>query len=159
MRDVTESREAPAWMARYCVHDDEPIECNGKQGMERPRIDIEIEHAMAGRRPRFHFEAKRLYRSDSVAEYVGSAGLGAFLDGTYGADRGDAGMLGYVQQGSPATWAQRLEDKLQASPSDYALTHSWSAESLANCRPCYRTKHKRSDGKAVCVYHTLLSFC
>jgi hypothetical protein len=80
----------------------------GCYGKNRPRIDIEFVRTGRGVRPRFHVEAKRLYRSDSVNEYFGSSGLRMFLDGKYAGSWPSAGMLGYVQSDTCAVWLRRL---------------------------------------------------
>ena len=104
MRDAIEGPQRLAWASRYAVHDDRPISQTDRQGRSRARIDIEVERTMPGPHPRFQFEAKRLHRGDSVSEYVGDNGLGAFLDGTYASSCAAAGMLAYVQISDSKSW-------------------------------------------------------
>lgn len=54
---------------------DAPQNVPGRFGKMRPRIDFEFVYVVRGRRPGFHIEAKRLYRSDSINEYFESGGL------------------------------------------------------------------------------------
>ena len=71
----------------------------GKLGKSRPRVDIEFERVVRGKRPRLRFEAKRLNSATghTVAKYLGEEGLGCFLSGKYPMMHAEAGMLGYVQ--------------------------------------------------------------
>src|SRR6185437_8280784 len=71
VRNLLESAGAEPWMEHIEVLDDPPQILAGRYGKARPRIDIEFVQTLRGRRPRFHIEAKRLYRSDSVNEYFG----------------------------------------------------------------------------------------
>ena len=110
MREVIESEDAEAWMQLFDVHDDPPQNVSGKLGRSRPRVDIEfVRLSGRGKRPRFHIEAKRLYRSNSVEKYFGGDGLGCFLVGRYAAQEAAGGMLGYVQTDSSLEWLGRLK--------------------------------------------------
>ncbi len=74
-QSLVESDEAESWMDYIVINDDPPQNLAGQFGKNRPRIDFEFLYVVRGRRPRFHIEAKRLYRSDSVSEYFGLGGL------------------------------------------------------------------------------------
>jgi hypothetical protein len=108
VREVVEANDAELWMHNFEIHDDPPQNIRGKFGKHRPRIDIEFVRSERGRRPRFHIEAKRLYRGGSVNEYFGANGLGMFLSGNYAPNEGFAGMLGYVQTEDGLVWLGRL---------------------------------------------------
>ena len=107
-RTLIESDQAEPWMENMEVLDDPPQALAGRYGKKRPRIDIEFVRTERGIRPRFHIEAKRLYRSDSVNEYLGPSGLQMFVHGKYAGNRPSAGMLGYVQSDTCAHWQRRL---------------------------------------------------
>lgn len=109
-RQIVESEYAEPWMEHLEILDDPPQDLRGRRGKSRPRIDIEFVQTMHGRRPRFHVEAKRLYRSDSVSEYFGPSGLQMFVDGTYASEWPSAGMIGYVQSDDCSIWLGRLAD-------------------------------------------------
>src|SRR2546427_5962096 len=87
----------------------------GKLGKRRKRVDIEFERSSRGVAFHFHFEAKRLYRSDSLSEYLGDEGLGMFLSGDYASDERVGGMLGYVQRDSLDAWLGKLQIELGAN--------------------------------------------
>ena len=72
IREITEDPEAQDWIARYEVHDEPPQNTEGRTGKRRRRVDMELAliSGQTGKRPRFQFEAKRLYRGDSVTEYL-----------------------------------------------------------------------------------------
>jgi hypothetical protein len=97
VREALEATDAESWMQNFDILDDPPQNIHGKFGKHRSRIDIEFVLVGRGRRPRFHIEAKRLYRARSVNEYFGNEGVGMFVAGTYAAGETSAGMLGYVR--------------------------------------------------------------
>jgi hypothetical protein len=107
-RTLIESDEAKPWMENMEVLDDPPQSLAGRYGKKRSRIDIEFVRAGRGLRQRFHIEAKRLYRSDSVNEYFGLSGLQMFIRGEYAGGWPSAGMLGYVQSDTCAVWLRRM---------------------------------------------------
>lgn len=157
-------RSLPRWSDRDFIRDQVPVSGEGRIGIERPKIDIEVESAEKCRRPIFHFEAKRLRADDShsVSEYVGRAGLGSFLDELYARSGGEGGMLGYVQSKSPEHWADAIERKLQRSKrSDTRLRDDghWQVVSLLKKLDCtYSTRHDRPKLGPITVFHTLLDF-
>ena len=108
VREALEAHDAELWMQDFEILDDPPQNIGGKFGKNRPRIDIEFVRAVRGPRPRFHIEAKRLYRSGSVNDYFGITGLDMFVVGTYAAKETFAGMLGYVQTEDSRAWLNRL---------------------------------------------------
>ncbi len=119
-KEVIESEDAEPWMDHLVVLDDPPQNDQAERlGKKRPRIDIEFVEARRGPRPRFHVEAKRLYRSDSLGKYVGANGLGMFLSGTYASVWPSAGMLGYVQTQGCADWRGKLADRLTKDGADF----------------------------------------
>lgn len=109
IRDALEAEDAESWMQDFDIYDDPPQNIAGKFGKHRPRIDLEFIRVLRGRRPRFHIEAKRLYRTGSVNDYFGNKGLGMFVAGTYAANEPSAGMLGYVQTDDCQIWLDRLK--------------------------------------------------
>jgi hypothetical protein len=72
IKTILESEDAPTWAVHFFVADDPPQNTPGRFGKRRRRVDIEIERGQRGIRPRLHFEAKRLYHSGSVRDYLGS---------------------------------------------------------------------------------------
>ncbi len=160
IRAVIESPSAPRWAQRYSIHDDPPLGDSGVEGKKRPRVDIEVERTQAGPHPRFQFEAKRLHDSDSVAEYVGSTGLGCFLSGRYSRAFSDAGMLGYVQNSAIEEWTSKIHTRLDSDRKQHGLPKGgscWSKENVAAGREArYRTEHTRHSGKRLTVHHTFL---
>ena len=147
------------------INDDPPQNLAGRFGKRRPRIDFEFVYVVRGRRPRFHIEAKRLYRSDSVNEYFGSGGLEMFLEGAYSAEWPSAGMLGYVQSDDCAVWLSRLADGLKARSTFLRVLKSspewesakWSGDGLDDVRI---SLHNRSDKElgSIAIHHLLLRF-
>lgn len=159
MREAIEGPNRLSWAPRYAVHDDRPITRNRTEGRGRPRIDIEVERTMPGPHPRLQFEAKRMHRGDSVAEYVGPEGLGAFLDATYAASCAAAGMLAYVQKGGSATWAKKIETKLDKDRATHLIStgaKAWVPVDFYRVKnlSAYQSSHARTP--ALDVFHTFM---
>lgn len=163
MREVIEGPDRLRWACMYAIHDDPPIPTEGREGRERLRIDIELERTEPGAHPRFHFEAKRLYRGDSVAQYVNEGGLGAYVAGHYAASHETAGMLGYVQRGHVPAWVTSITEKLEQDPPSYGLTEDapvWSQVTFNGCRlKSYESYHRRVSNGPLHIIHTFLLCC
>jgi hypothetical protein len=164
-QNLVESDEAESSMDYLVINDDPPQNLAGRFGKRRPRIDFEFVNVVRGRRPRFHIEAKRLYRSDSVNEYFGSGGLHMFIEGVYAADWPSAGMLGYVQSDDCAVWLTRLAAGLKArsiplcistAPTEWESA-KWLGDGLDDVKISY---HNRSNKKlgSIAIHHLLLRF-
>lgn len=155
----------PDWTRQYFAIAEVPETESPFQGKARRRIDIYIESSHGARRPcRFAFEAKRLYRSDSVAAYVGELGLGAFLDGTYVPTSPAAGMLGFVQQGTNTSAIQRVRDKLERERGDHGLVPNdavWTGIELdGRLGTTWVSRHARGGQLGdVEIYHSFLRCC
>jgi hypothetical protein len=162
INDLIEGSEGKRWMQRYIATDNLPVSSPHRKGKRRPRVDIEIVQ-LRGRRPRFHFESKRLgKRPHTVAEYLGKDGLGCFLDAQYARESEHGGMLGYVQAGSCDKWANQIKESLLKNRQGYKIFRSTSWEPyriIEELQYTYRTQHDRpSLGRPIRVYHTLLLF-
>jgi hypothetical protein len=161
---IIESDHAENWMEHLCVLDDPPQNDQSERlGKRRPRIDIEFEQARRGVRPKFHVEAKRLYRSDSLTEYLGAGGLRMFLDGAYASAWPSAGMLGYVQKRGCADWIADLEGRFSAGDAELSvcdhetalLSPNWQTSGLEDVRTsCHLRKDQRLD--PIQIFHLLL---
>jgi len=131
---------------------------------ERVRAGIKFVRTMHGQRPRFHVEAKRLYRSDSVNEYFGADGLQMFVNGTYAREWPSAGMIGYVQSDDCTTWELRLADGFSRRISDLAVCPekpSWAPAGWASAGlySVQRSCHLRAPSSAqIEIFHLLLNF-
>lgn len=154
---------SPGWARCYFVTEEKHEDDSALQGMRRPRIDIHIESSELRPRPRFVFEAKRLYRSDSVAEYVGKKGLGALCDGTYAGDAQAAGMLGYVQEGTVDESARQVKGKLERERSAHGLTSKgtvWTEREIdVRLGTTRLSKHTRAGRAPIAIYHSFLKCC
>lgn len=154
---------APAWACFYSIHDDPPLDIDGRRGSSRPRVDIEFECMAVGKRPRLCFEAKRLCsrRRHTVAGYLGQDGLGCFLSGRYPTTHGEAGMLAYVQSGEESDWAERIAAHLNADEAEHRtmLPRFASQRAHATLQHTYTSHHlQRQDGKPIVIHHVLLRF-
>jgi hypothetical protein len=143
------------------ILDDPPQNVPGKFGKRRPRIDIEFVRVIRGPRPRFHIEAKRLYRSGSVAEYLGYDGLGMFVAGNYAAKEPSAGMLGYIQSDDSQTWLDRLEKGFSSRARELAVCDPFHAASeYQDIAAVQISGHQRTSSRLgrIDIYHLLLEF-
>ncbi len=151
---------APKWMERYHATDDRPVSYPGREGPQRPRVDIEV-ILCKGTRPLFHFECKRLGRGHPVRQYLGEEGLGCFLTEQYARGADEGGMLGYVQSDDCAEWASRIEHAILAGQTTYGLLPKTSWEScpiVAAIPETYWTHHIRPSMGPISIYHSLLLF-
>lgn len=155
----------PDWTRQYFAKAEVPEHESSLEGKSRPRIDIYIESSHGPRRPpTFAFEAKRIYRSDSIAAYVGPVGLGAFIDGTYVPTSPAAGMLAYVQVGTNESAAEKVHAKLKRDRADCGLTSQaevWSPVKFdARLGLTWVSHHLRVDSLGeVTIYHSFLRCC
>lgn len=162
LRLLIESDEADPWVEHVEVLDDPPQSLPGRYGKRRPRIDIEFVRTGHGSRPRFHIEAKRLYRSDSVREYFGAGGLQMFIRGEYAHGWPSAGMLGYVQSENCAAWLDRLVSgfvarSVEICACDALAPVGWEGLGLQNVQV---SQHERTlpDQGRIRIFHLLIEF-
>jgi hypothetical protein len=164
-RALVESSDAERWMDDLEIHDDPPQSAEGVYGKNRPRIDIEFVQVRRGKRPRFHIEAKRLYRSDSVSEYLGEGGLQMFINGRYAAGWPSVGMIGYVQTDNCAIWLARIAAGLAAHRDELRIGQGqapWESAGFVgdNVEPARISSHERvpSNLGRIEICHLLLQF-
>ena len=161
IQNTLQDRTAPRWAKNFWVIDEARVYDCKRLGKRRLRIDIEIIKSQQGPRPRFRFEAKRLRDSASRRAYLGSDGLGCFLDGRYAKEDEIVGMLGYVQEDSIDAHATALERTFVDNRQRYATRDEkqWLDAGLVKRLTTYRTTHNRADGiSPIVVLHTFLSF-
>lgn len=164
VREVLESEDAEDWMQLFEVLDDPPQNVPGRLGRSRPRVDIEfVRLSGQGKRPRFHIEAKRLYRSDSVNEYFGEDGLGCFLAGRYGSHEPAGGMLGYIQTDTSTGWLHRLKIGFAERTQVLSVVQGTTlaeAEGLQDLAPLQVSRHCRQPATLgqIEIFHLLLDF-
>ena len=164
-RTLIESDEAEPWMEHIELLDDPPQALAGRYGKKRPRIDIEFVRTGRGRRPRFHIEAKRLYRADSVNEYFGPGGLQMFIHGVYAGSWPSAGMLGYVQSNTCAIWLRRMASGFAARRIEICACEgfpdwdpvTWKGVGLDNVHTSHHERSLQDLGR-IQIFHLLLEF-
>lgn len=164
VREVLEREDAEGWMQLFDLHDDPPQNLPGKLGRSRPRVDIEfVRLSGRGRRPRFHIEAKRMYRSDSVRKYFGDDGLGCFIVGRYAAHEPAGGMLGYVQTDTALKWSDRIRagfaEKAEALRVVRGTTLA-GARGLQDLGAIQVSRHHRQPATLgqIDIFHLLMDF-
>jgi hypothetical protein len=161
-QELTESEDTEEWLQCLVVLDDpRQNDLRDLLGKDRPIVDIEFIEVRKAPRPRFHIEAKRLYRSDSVSEYFGEGGLRMFLRGAYASAWPSAGMMGYVQKNAFGYWLERLAKKLDEEPAQLGVLGEpprlrptgWSADGPTGV---HQSGHTRSGIGEIAIYHLLL---
>lgn len=165
VRAIAEALEGsahPSWMRFFFVADDPPQNTADRLGRRRPRVDIEFIESRITPRNRFRCEAKRLYRSGSVSEYLGSDGLGMFLNGAYAASEDEGGLIGYVQARSIAEWIDRIDAGFQKGGPNLALcagTRFGPVDVDGGPKGAWLSSHERiTVGRRIHIFHLLLSF-
>ena len=156
-----EADDSELWMRDFEILDDPPQNIAGKFGKHRPRIDIEFVRVRRGHRPRFHIEAKRLYRTGSVNEYFGDEGLAMFVAGTYAAGENSAGMLGCVQTEDSQAWLGRLTRGFVSRASQLRVCETFRSspdyQDIAAVQISGHERTSRASGR-IDIYHLLLEF-
>jgi hypothetical protein len=159
IREVLEAEDAEPWMQDFEIYDDPPQNVTGRFGKHRPRIDIEFVRALRGRRPRFHIEAKRLYRPRSIQEYFGDDGLGMFVAGIYAAGEFSAGMVGYVQTENSQAWLGRLTRGFVSRTRQLRVCEPFrDSPDCQDIATMQISGHDRKTLGRIDIYHLLLEF-
>jgi hypothetical protein len=159
---IEQAPNAPAWVARYTVYDEEKPTGTRKRGKDRPRIDITIKRRWKLREPhpRFRFEAKRLKADKRISPYFGKEGIGCFLRGTYPLTHAEAAMIGYVQAGSLEEWEARLGNYVRRKGRRLRIIPGGTWQNYECALPhSSLTRHHHSKFPAVDIIHVLLGFC
>ena len=165
MKHLTEIEPSARWMPGFSVHhqdpsNDVPSAQTGlpRKGKRRPKIDVRIVCKQQTPNRGYCIEAKRLYRSDSVSEYVDDEGVGAFICGEYAKDDEFGGMIGYVQSGTVQDWLPKIELKLAAlsNLTRQVGSRSWQlTRYVKGPKYCFVSTHRRLDGKGIKLFHVL----
>ncbi len=163
MKELTEEKPTEKWMARYSIHDQDPVNDvkKGKKvrrGKRRPKLDIRLVSKSRIPNTQFCVEAKRLCSSNSMSKYLNDEGLGAFIGCYYAKNDDAAGMLGYVQTKSMAKWLAKVQNKLS---NDSSVVTAWSLSQFkGGPSETYSTAHSRKGGGSrIEIFHTFLNFC
>lgn len=161
MQDELQEVNAPSWYKHFWATEEVHVHHATLKGKNRKRLDIEIIKSQTGKRPILRFEAKRLRTHADVGKYLGSSGLGCFLEGSYGADNDVVGMIGYVQRGATVVHARSIESMLSDNPDEYGIdgTPVWKPQVIADGLETYRSRHLRESLPSADVLHTMLNFC
>jgi hypothetical protein len=159
--EVCSDSSAPEWVDHYEVHEQtRQSTTDGKRGKRRPMMDIEIECHRRGPRPKLGFEAKRLGHGHTAKKYLGDEGMTAFLTNYYPTTHGEAGMIGYVQQDSTASWAKAIfEEVLSKKPTYCVVSDAISPICRDSAAEGFLTEHTDQNRCSLKVLHVFLPFC
>jgi hypothetical protein len=154
LRDIN----CPSWCKYYFVQDDPPVESEGRVGKRRRRADIIIESNVKGR-PEFVFEAKRLRQNGyGVSKYVGSDGIGCFINGVYGSRYNETAMLGYIQSDSLNHWKSKIKETIDNNNANLELISAQQEITVIDeIQFEWFSEHARKAiGRPIKIYHILL---
>lgn len=150
-----------AWCKHYSVHDDPPIETEGRSGRSRYRADLIIKSTSEGG-SKYIFEAKRLKKNRHLSDYTGPDGMGCFISGKYAGKYYEAGMLGYVQSDGLAEWKDKVKNKINQDAEKLSLmAGSQRDKRVIDAFPLeWVSEHNRNSvGRPITIYHILLDCC
>lgn len=161
MDKVIQDRASPDWVKDYQVQEDRRLNYDDKEGNDRQYIDMEVVfRSPSGSWKYFHFEAKRIDGTASLAQYLNEAGLKSLLDNYYARGHEHAGMLGYVQAGACEDWATDVKKILGNCRKDYGLPPQgryWSKRSDApELVSSYTSSHPHALDCPKQIHHTFL---
>ena len=163
IQDRLDTPDSPPWCNQLAIKDDPPIPGGGRTGRDRWRPDLIFESMKRRPRPRYHFEAKRLRKRQSITDYLGEDGLHCFLSGRYAQESDEAGMLGYIQCDSISTWVERLQlaiDQDCQGKNEFLLLSPQRNIQIVDTFPQeWMSKHDRYTGKSIVIHHLLLDYC
>ena len=168
MKHLTEIAQTERWMGHFSIHDQDPSSgvTSAKTGLprkgkRRPKIDIRIVCKQQVPNRGYCIEAKRLYRSDSVSEYLDNEGIGAFILGEYAKDDDHGGMLGYVQTGKMQDWTSKIERRLATlvhCQKNECGTDWGEIEFVKGPASSFQSVHLRDSGRTIAITHVFLDF-
>ncbi len=155
--------DSPPWCNQIVVKDDPPIPGGGRTGRKRWRPDLIFESVERKPRPKYHFEAKRLRKQQSINDYLGEDGLHCFLSGRYAHESDEAGMLGYIQCDNISSWVERLQLAIaqdSQGKNEFLLLSPQRNIQVVDAFPQeWMSKHGRHTGKNIVIHHLLLDYC
>jgi hypothetical protein len=157
MNEVLDGANAPSWAIMLTVVDDQPESVRDKTGKRRPRTDVCVRCINPRPEHRFRFEAKRLNQKAALSIYLGDDGLLALVHNYYG-DLPYAGMIGYVQTGTPSEWSQRIKEALLTAPRSYEVIEpvTFLLLGIGVPEPVFCSTHGTSIATGKRITHTLL---
>ncbi len=163
IQDILDGPDSPLWCNQIVIKDDPPIPGGGRTGRKRWRPDLIFESVERRPRPKYHFEAKRLRKQQSINDYLGEGGLQCFISGRYAHESDEAGMLGYIQCDNISIWVERLQlaiDQDTQGKNEMLLSSPQCNIQVVDTFPHeWMTKHDRHTGKNIVVNHILLDYC
>lgn len=163
IQSILDDPNSPGWCDQIAIKDDPPIPGGKRTGRKRWRPDLIFESVERRPRPKYHFEAKRLHREQSIGVYLGKDGLQCFLSGKYAHEYNEAGMLGYVQCNNINAWLAKLQgaiDQDSQNRNELLLLSPQGNSQVIDAFPQeWLSKHSRNTGKSIVIYHLLLDYC
>lgn len=162
IEDKLDDVQTPREYQHYSIHEEKPVHAPKHSGKNRQRIDIVITFSETSPRSQFCCEAKRLKKgSKTMGLYLGTKGLGCFLNDEYAPEQSEAAMLGYLQDATPEHWYSALNKSLQ-NAAKKSPTHVLAPLSEAKIHPDlayeWKSRHQRKSQKPIDIYHIFLDF-
>jgi len=163
IQDRLDASDSPPWCDQIAIKDDHPIPSARRTGRNRWRPDLIFESVERRPRPKYHFEAKRLRKQQSINDYLGNDGLQCFISGRYAQESDEAGMLGYIQSDNISIWIEKLQlaiDRDHQGKNELLLLPPQNNIQVIDVFPQeWISKHDRHIGKSIVIHHLLLDYC
>lgn len=157
--------DGPEWCDEFEVKDDPPIsgtklDGTPRIGRGRKRPDIIIGSTKRPR-PKYFFEAKRLREKGGSEEYMGSDGMGCFIDGIYAREYHEGAMIGYFEMETANYWQATLWSEIDSKIVELKLIPPQEVIQELGMFPLeWLSKHNRpSVGSPISIFHILLDCC
>lgn len=149
----------PSRFERYSLSEDKPIPGENRTGKSRRRLDLVIECSLGKPRPKYIFEAKRLSKGKvTIGDYTGEEGLQRYVYGIYASQYPEAAMIGCIQSDNSNYWLNELQRKFDndSNKSLCIIKNLTKVEIVPSLTNEWFSKHNRTTGNAITVYHILL---
>jgi len=147
----------PRWCKNFLADDQVPISGTHRIGKHRLKADFRITFHKQNQKADAFFEAKRLYIKSGASIYIGKDGMGCFLDGSYPSPRGNAYMLGYVQNKDIHTWKQDISKALANNKDQHGFIKDFALDFSSPIPQEWATLHRTKTTGDIIFYHILIN--
>ncbi len=159
IQQFIEAFSSPDWCCWYCIRNEQPESDNKETGKRRKRKDIVFEFTDTKPRLWYIFEAKRLSTKHGSNQYF-KEGLNRFVKEQYARLYPEAGMLGYVQDGTVPHWKAELMEWLNIHAPELSHVSTQSTDIVITDFPSeWSSQHSRISGSLITIFHVLIDCC
>lgn len=157
IRNRFDDLRTPERFNRYSLSEDSPISDENLTGKSRNRVDIIIESSSNKPRPKYVFEAKRLFTgSHPIGKYTNTEGLQRFVNGKYASQYPEAAMIAYMQNKDIDYWQSELKDNFSSNQNLQIISSLNPAIVISSLPNEWSSKHRRTNNSTIVIYHIFL---